>query len=219
MTVDATIPLFPLHTVLFPGGPLNLRIFEPRYLDMVSERLRAGEPFGVVLIKDGQETGAADFWPQGTAARIVDFDQLDDGLLGLTCRGEARFMVIRHHSRDDGLVLGEVQWLAPEPSVPVPAQYTALLKLLRDILNRAELSGYRRILCEDWDDVAWVSHRLSELLPIPTAARQALLEMRSGEQRMAVIGALLQARAEGQLEDSDDDDTADDVDDMEDDES
>ena len=88
------VPLFPLHTVLFPGGPLALRIFEPRYLDMVSECLRNDQPFGVCLIQSGNEAGvAASPHLTGTFARIVDWQSGDDGLLSISARGEQRFHV------------------------------------------------------------------------------------------------------------------------------
>ena len=83
------VPLFPLNTVLFPGGPLPLRIFEPRYIDMISERMKADAPFGVLLIREGQEAGAATTFHIGTLARIADWYQGSDGLLGVTAIGSA----------------------------------------------------------------------------------------------------------------------------------
>ena len=88
------IPLFPLGTVLFPGGPLPLRIFEPRYLDMVSDCLRNDKAFGVCLIKDGREVGEpAQPFDVGTMAKIVDWDRTDDGLLAITALGTSRFRI------------------------------------------------------------------------------------------------------------------------------
>ena len=78
------IPLFPLNTVLFPGGPLPLRIFETRYIDMISERMREDAPFGVLLIKEGHEAGPASTYEIGTLARITDWYQGSDGLLGIS---------------------------------------------------------------------------------------------------------------------------------------
>ncbi|HEY7377666.1 MAG TPA: LON peptidase substrate-binding domain-containing protein, partial [Steroidobacteraceae bacterium] len=97
------IALFPLNTVLFPGGPLPLRIFEPRYIDMVRRCLREQRGFGVVLIRSGNEVGPAEFESVGTLARIVDFHALSDGLLGLVNVGERRFRVISRRRQDDGL--------------------------------------------------------------------------------------------------------------------
>ena len=108
----ATLPLFPLNTVLFPGGPLRLRIFEPRYLDMVSRCMREDTGFGVALIVAGREAGgSAQTVEIGTLARIVDFEQLDDGLLGITARGERRFRIVHVHQESDGLNVCHVEWL------------------------------------------------------------------------------------------------------------
>jgi len=95
------IPLFPLNTVLFPGGPLPLRIFEARYVDMVSSCLKEDSPFGVLLIRDGGETGNATTHEIGTLARIVDWYQGSDGLLGVTAVGEQRFRLLSSHRQDD----------------------------------------------------------------------------------------------------------------------
>ena len=106
------LPLFPLNTVLFPGGPLELRIFEARYVDMVRRCLKEGSPFGVVLILAGAEAGAVtEVADIGTSARLVDFDTLPDGLLGVTTVGERRFRVQRRWQQPDGLHLGEVEYL------------------------------------------------------------------------------------------------------------
>src|SRR5215831_15238826 len=109
------IPLFPLNTVLFPGGVLPLRIFEPRYLDMVKRCMREGNAFGVVLIRSGNETqSTVATHDVGTLARIVDFDQLPDGLLGITTRGTQRFRACEKHVQDDGLHVGQIQLLSLE---------------------------------------------------------------------------------------------------------
>src|SRR5687768_15209514 len=102
--MSVVLPLFPLNTVLFPGGPLRLRIFEPRYLDMVSRCMRESSSFGVALITEGKEAGGtARTTGVGTTARIVDFERLDDGLLGITARGEQRFTIEDVRTQSDGL--------------------------------------------------------------------------------------------------------------------
>src|SRR5262245_56438120 len=110
---SAEIPLFPLNTVLFPGGPLPLRIFEPRYVDMVRYCMRERAPFGVVLIRAGVEAGGAvsSTADVGTSARIVDFFQMPDGLLGLKCLGERKFRVSSRRTQSDGLNMGTVEWV------------------------------------------------------------------------------------------------------------
>src|SRR5688572_9527850 len=109
---SSELPLFPLNTVLFPGGPLPRRIFEPRYVDMVRDCMRDSAAFGVVLIRSGQEVGAvtsaADI---GTSARIIDFNSLPDGLLGISCIGEQKFRVESRRVQPDGLNIGTVTWL------------------------------------------------------------------------------------------------------------
>ncbi len=125
------LPLFPLNTVLFPGGPLPLRIFEPRYVDMIRKCMREGAPFGVLLIRSGKEVGevssAADI---GTSARIVDFNQMPDGLLGIICTGEQKFRLDERRVQADGLNVGTVTWLPPEPPTPLPPQHSHLGLLL-----------------------------------------------------------------------------------------
>ena len=103
------LPLFPLNAVLFPGGPLPLRIFEPRYLDMVSQCLREQSGFAVVLIGEGEEVEeATSFAATGTEARIVDFDRLEGGLLGISCIGRERVRVVEAWREPDGLNRGRV---------------------------------------------------------------------------------------------------------------
>ena len=117
-----TLGLFPLHAVLVPGAALGLRVFEPRYLDLVRECGRSGGGFGVCLIMEGEEAGAAATPAAfGTEAMIEDFDTDDSGVLTLRVRGRRRFRVERTRVRDNGLVVGEVEWRDPDPDEdPVP---------------------------------------------------------------------------------------------------
>ena len=115
------LPLFPLNAVLFPGGPLPLRIFEPRYLDMVSRCMREQSGFAVVLLGEGEEAASATtFAATGTEARIVDFDRLEGGLLGISCIGLERVRVVEAWREADGLNRGRVLDIAADPIVPVP---------------------------------------------------------------------------------------------------
>ena len=176
MTDSSVIALFPLHTVLFPGGPLPLRIFETRYTDMVRRCTRTQEPFGVVMIQEGDEAGVvATTATVGCTARIVDFHTLHDGLLGISCVGERKFRVLRVWRADDGLNMGEVAWLPVEPELPVPADCERLASTLRHALE--ELAEHYENVARKFDDAAWIGSRVAELLPIELADKQALLEL------------------------------------------
>ena len=196
MTATATqeLPLFPLKTVLFPGGILPLRIFEPRYLDMVSACLRTDSGFGVVTIHEGHEAGGqpTSIHPVGTLARIVDFDQLDDGLLGITCLGVQRLRVIGHRIQPDQLLLGQVLWLPDDPTLPPLPSHEPLVRVLRDLLEREELASYARFVTPCWEDAAWIGNRLGEILPLPLQIRQSLLEMTEPRQRLDILLAIFQ---------------------------
>src|SRR5580658_3903895 len=120
----AELPLFPLHTVLLPGGPLQLQVFEPRYLDMVGRCMRNGSAFGVVRILRGSEAGTvSDTALTGTSARIVDFHALSNGLLGLLCLGERVFRLETRRDQADGLAVGQVSWRPPHAPASVPARH------------------------------------------------------------------------------------------------
>ena len=191
------LPLFPLRTVLFPGGLLPLRIFEPRYLDMVGRCMREGTEFGVLLIADaaGAETGpVAALARIGTSASIVDFNALPDGLLGVMCRGVRRFRLQRHRVQADGLHLGDVEWLAdPAPSALEP-EHRPLARVLRRVLQ--ELGDTARHLEADFDDADWVSNRLAEFLPLERSAQQQLLELDDPQERMRALAPLIEVPPE-----------------------
>jgi len=184
------LPLFPLNVVLFPDGPLPLRIFETRYIDMVRRCMREGTGFGVVRIDAGPEAGGAtDFADTGTEARIVDFSRLEDGLLGISCVGQQRFRVIETWRESDGLNVARVEDLPAEPALAVPEELQFMPELLRTILP--ELGDLYASVPQRFDDAAWVGYRFSELLPIDAAARQALLEMIDPLERLAAIAPAL----------------------------
>jgi Lon protease-like protein len=183
-----SIALFPLNIVLFKDGPLPLRIFETRYVDMVRRCMRESQSFGVVLIRAGNEVGPAETFEVGTLAKIVDFHQLSDGLLGLSCTGLGRFRIRSRSCQADGLNLAEVDWLMPEPSVAVPARHARLAELLKNVLP--QLGEVYEGIEMHLDDAAWVGHRLAEILPIPLADKQACLELDDPLQRLDVLGPL-----------------------------
>jgi Lon protease-like protein len=183
----AELPLFPLRTVLFPGGDLRLRVFEPRYLDMVKQCSRSESGFGVCLILDGAEVGApATPAAFGTRARIVDFNVGDDGLLGLQVRGECRFHVRRTRVRDNGLIVAEVEFRPEPPPAQVEPEHGLLATLLERLIERfggPHAKAERRC----FDDAAWVGYRLAEMLPFSDPERQELLQCDDGHERLSLI--------------------------------
>ena len=184
---NSDIALFPLHTVLFPGGPLPLRIFETRYTDMVRNCMREQQPFGVVLIQDGEEAGpVATTATVGCSARIVDFYTLQDGLLGISCVGERKFSVLRVWRAPDGLNVGEVSWLEPEPRITLPEEYAQFGASVRRAV--AELAEHYQHVEKHFDDAAWIGARITELIPIGLNEKQVLLEL---DDPIARLDALL----------------------------
>lgn len=181
------LPLFPLRTVLFPGGELRLRVFEPRYLDMVKQCTRSDSGFGVCLILDGHEAGApATPAAFGTRARIVDFYSQPDGLLGLTVTGESRFHVWRTRVRDNGLIVAEVDTLVEPPPRPVAPEHS-LLSMLLDRLIEQFGGPHAQAPRAHFDDASWVGFRLAEILPFTDPERQELLQCADGYARLERI--------------------------------
>ena len=185
-----TIPLFPLHAVLFPGGTLPLRIFEPRYLDMISSCMKEEKGFGVCLIREGSEVGkAANTYEIGTLSNICYFNQQDDGLLGITAHGQQRFKILSQEIQPNQLTLAEVELLDNEPSCALPKQFTSAADTLR---TQLEQLGYPFIKMEtQYDDASWVSSRLAELLPIRLEQKQYFLQLDDPLQRLERLAALL----------------------------
>jgi Lon protease-like protein len=173
---DSSLPLFPLSSVLFPEGRLSLRIFEPRYLDMVRDCARQDSAFGVCLILEGSEVGEpATPAAVGTSARITDFHTLPDGLLGIHAAGLERFHVRHTRVRDNGLIHADVDWLGKEEVVPVPTECGLLAMILERVFERAG-GDDARVDRARFDDASWVGYRLAEVLPLEHAERQRLLQ-------------------------------------------
>jgi len=175
------IPLFPLRTVLFPGSPLRLRIFEARYLDMVGACLKREVDFGVVGILSGEEVGAAETYSVGTTARIVDWDRDGKGILGLAVIGRQRFEIESRERAPNGLYHGRVRLRPSEACVPVsPEQDWA-----RTIVGTA--AGVPRETEElgaGFDDASWLSWRLADILPLSLREKQRLLETDDVRERL-----------------------------------
>jgi len=187
---DLTIPLFPLNTVLFPEGLLPLRIFEPRYLDMVSDCLRKGCGFGICLIESGSEIGsAAKTFEVGTLARISDWHQRHDGLLGITVIGEQRFRILSTEVLSNQLTLANVELIDNEHSTELPAEYLPIADFLRQLIKQVPHLFASMTL--KYSDATWVGSRLAELLPIPLAQKQYLLQLNEPIQRLERMRQLM----------------------------
>jgi Lon protease-like protein len=184
------MPIFPLGTVLFPGGVLPLKIFEQRYLDMTKACLRDGSPFGVCLIREGSEVGTPAVPSAiGCAARIRDWDMPQLGIFLLLTEGTERFRLRASRVDRSGLLIGEVEPLPAAADMPQPPEFESCVSMLRTIVDKIgedKLPSPAR-----YDDPAWVAYRLAEFLPLESAARQRLLEMETSDLLMGVVAKLL----------------------------
>lgn len=186
------IPLFPLNTVLFPGGVQALKIFEQRYLDMAAACLKDNMPFGICLIEAGGEVGeAAVPHPFGTLAHITDWDMEQLGLLMISTRGGRRFRVLDHEVGADKLLMATAELLA-EPETPLPQARERLLPLLQRIVS--DLGPERMPEPHRFGDAAWVGYRLTEILPIQNLAKQRLLELDDPLSRLEILEKFLDQR-------------------------
>lgn len=192
------IPLFLLHTVLHSGGRLSLRVFEPRYMDMVKDCLRTNRPFGVCLIEQGEEVatpaaGAATPYRVGTLAQIADWDMPQLGILNIVAHGGQRFRILSQTTRPNQLVCAEVALLDEPPALPIPQDYARLVPMLRALIEALEdkpPEPYR------FYDAAWVANRWAEMLPFSLPRQQQILELDDGVARLDAIYRFLEQEAE-----------------------
>jgi Lon protease-like protein len=183
------IPLFPLNTVLFPGGRLPLRIFEQRYMDMAKACLRDGSAFGVCLIREGKEVGTpATPVAVGCLARIGNWDMPQLGMLHITARGEQRFRILERRVQGDGLALASIDLLPDDNDASIPESCSGCVKLLERVIEQQSglFEPPHRL-----DSASWVSSRLAEMLPLPLPAKQELLELSDARARIERLNALL----------------------------
>ena len=201
-SVLADVPLFPLHTVLFPDGLLPLKIFEARYLDMARECLRETTPFGVCLLKSGGEVALADepSVPEavGCLAEIAECDVETFGMLLIRARGTRRFRLLSHRVEASGLLVGMAEPLPddlPLEGNELLAKFGACAEVLeRIIATIRERDPDSLPFAEPFrlEDPAWVSNRLSEVLPIALRARQKLMELTDAGARIDVVHHYMQ---------------------------
>lgn len=190
----ATIPLFPLRAVLFPGGLLPLKVFEQRYIDMTKACMQDGKPFGVVMITDGDEVagprGTPSFADIGTLATITGWNMPELGILHLATRGLTRFQVREHRVQRDQLVVAEVSDIPDEPRVKLPSGAEPLARLLE--LAAARVGAQNFPAAQDYGDASWVGYRLAELLPLPLSIKQSMLEINDAGVRLSVLRRFLE---------------------------
>lgn len=202
------LPLFPLQTVLFPGGVLPLRIFEVRYLDLIQRCQKEGAPFGVVCLSQGQEVrqpprpaGTAETPSEvlhtvGTLAHIEFFERPQPGLMTIRCRGGRRFRLLHSQQMKHGLWTGEAEYLADDPVVPVPSDLahvrTGLQRLLQHMQSQAQPGDELPIQAPlRWDDCGWIAHRWCDVLPVSPQLKQQFLAVDSPLLRLELVGDLL----------------------------
>jgi len=170
---DQGVPIFPLRTILFPGSKLPLRIFEPRYLDMVSHCMRSNIEFGIVLSRKVPQPGMLETYATGTLATIIDWNQGDDGLLGITTLGTNKFELLSMTKQEDGLNIGEIRILEKEEDFKAPLNFDNMVNLLEAILEDVDLYHERDNFFES---ASWVSFRFAEILPLKIEDKQKCLE-------------------------------------------
>jgi Lon protease-like protein len=183
----ACLPIFPLGTVLFPGGALPLRVFEKRYVDMTRDCMRTGTPFGVCLIREGREVGApAVPHDIGCLAEIHDWDMETPGVLSLSTRGSRRFRIRSTRAEPDGLVRAVATPLVDDPAVGLGTEFAGCVAILKLVLERVP-APMLAPPPHRFDDAGWVANRLAELLPIQLLARQRLMELENPVERLSII--------------------------------
>jgi uncharacterized protein len=185
-----TLPIFPLNTVLFPGALLPLKIFEVRYVDMAKECLKSSSPFGICLIREGDEVGTpAVPEPVGCIARIVDCDVEELGVLKVRVEGTERFRIVATEVGKQGLIVGEVEQIAVEAQAHDAPGMAECADFLRKVIAGIGAGRFAEPLA--FDDASWVSFRLAEILPLRSDVKQKLLELTDASLRMAVLHRFL----------------------------
>jgi hypothetical protein len=190
------LPLFPLGSVLFPGGELDLQIFEVRYLDMVARAWKTKQPFGVVGLIQGREVrqrtaqdegfATEQFYNLGTLAHIEEFERPQAGLIFIRCKAGRRFSLSESRQLTHGLWVGQALLLEPDPKVAVPPDLLPVQEALRTVAER-----WPAAQAQDWDDAGWLSNRCAELLPMPLKTKQQMMALDNPLLRLELMGDLL----------------------------
>ncbi|MHB1677622.1 MAG: LON peptidase substrate-binding domain-containing protein [Sulfuriferula sp.] len=185
-----SIPIFPLNTVLYPDGLLPLKIFETRYMDMAKACMKGNSPFGICLIRSGNEVGeAATPCPVGTLASIADWDMPQLGILNITAKGSQRFLIESTEVRDDGLIVAEATLIPAEPLQLVTQEFALCSTVFDTIFHEVGHTRFSHPMYPE--QAAWLGYRLAESLPIKPTAKQDLLEMNDSMMRLKILSAFL----------------------------
>jgi len=193
-------PLFPLRTVLFPDGLLELKIFEARYLDLMSRCMRERAPFGVVALRAGSEARSPvgesiQLHEVGTLAQLIDVDSAQAGILLVRCRGAQRFVVGAMRQERDGLWIAETIPIDADPPALPTSSHAHVVKSLADAIATLTAQGAQPFLAPHrLDDAGWVANRWCEILPLPLEAKQRLMALLDPIARLEVVDSLMRAR-------------------------
>ncbi len=192
-----SLAVFPVGHVFFPGGILSLRIVEPQHLKMVKHCMRNNEPFVVSLIRKDQTVEEGEVPPlhrHGTLAYIVDFELLDGGVLGISCRGGGCAEIDNYSIQESGIIMGDIVEVEPQKALLVDYKgeldYKPLLGFIKRVMANDIMADYRERMTQDWGNVCWIGCRLSELLPLPQTVKQSLLELPTLE-RFEEVGRIM----------------------------
>ena len=198
MSEAEPLPLFPLQAVLFPGGLLGLKVFEARYLDLVSACLRTRQPFGVVCLRQGSDAGrgAVRVEPVGTLAHIDEVDGEQAGILQLRCSGGSRFeLAAAPEQRSNGLWTAAVSPLPDDPAeAPAPEMLATVAALAKAIASLKAQGNLPFLEPYRLDDAGWVANRWCEILPITLAAKQRLMALESPSIRLKLVDEFLRGK-------------------------
>lgn len=203
----SSLPLFPLHSVLFPGGTLHLQIFEVRYLDLIGKCIKTGAPFGVVSLVEGREvrqrsSAVGDgFAPErfadvGTLATVAEWESPQAGLMKVRCTGGERFRISRHSQLKHGLWVADVDGLAPDTGVPIPEDLQVIADALDTVLQGLkdqDLPPAQMPVQPPYQlqDCGWVANRWCDLLTLPPALKQSLMQLENPLLRLELVGDML----------------------------
>ncbi len=199
MNAPTELPLFPLQTVLFPGALLQLKVFEARYLDMVGNCLRTRQPFGVVALQQGREVRQSaqnvSLESVGVLAELIDVDSEQAGILVVRCRGGARFALRRARQQTDGLWVAPVEALPDDETVAPEEKTLPTVRALANAIGSMKAQGAEPFLQPyRFEDAGWVANRWCEILPIPLAAKQKLMELDEPLIRLQLVDEFLRGR-------------------------